>query len=188
MDANALSELLEDVREYMKYVATGDNPAFLDMIKNVAMENKAACSAIGHVIEQYLLKVFVRSFLLCFVCLDSFHMRVRRELCRQTQRTRSALSCVLTSSCRRSKSHILHTLAPILPKYGPFSVGNLHDRGCAHLSTVVQVFCQRRSHAHRLLRLCRCLLRHGGILGRVAGVAWRGGWHIMNRTTCIHPL
>lgn len=57
MDANELSELLEDVREYMKYVATGDNASVLETIKNVAKENTAACSAIGHIIEQYLLKV-----------------------------------------------------------------------------------------------------------------------------------
>lgn len=57
MDANELSELLEDVREYMKYVATGDNPAVLENIKDVAKENTAAASAIGHIIEQFLLKV-----------------------------------------------------------------------------------------------------------------------------------
>ena len=58
MDANELSDLLEDVREYMKYVATGNNSSVLDTIKNVAAENTAACSAIGHIIEQYLMKVW----------------------------------------------------------------------------------------------------------------------------------
>jgi hypothetical protein len=56
MDANELSVLLEDVREYMAYVGTGTR-AFISQVTDVARENAPAHSAIGHVIEQYLLKV-----------------------------------------------------------------------------------------------------------------------------------
>jgi methylthioribose-1-phosphate isomerase len=77
MDANELSELLEDVREYMKHVATGENASILENIKNVAKENTAACSAIGHIIEQYLLKVrCCAHYVLCFLPFSSVGKRM----------------------------------------------------------------------------------------------------------------
>lgn len=56
MDANELSNLLEDVREFMTLVRTGER-ACITQLTEVARENIAAHSPIGHVIEQYLLKV-----------------------------------------------------------------------------------------------------------------------------------
>lgn len=50
--------LLEDVREFMSLVRTGER-AFINQVTEVAREYTAAHSPIGHVIEQYLLKVCV---------------------------------------------------------------------------------------------------------------------------------
>lgn len=58
MNATELSNLLEDVREFMALVRTGER-AFINQVTEVARENTAAHSPIGHVIEQYLLKVCV---------------------------------------------------------------------------------------------------------------------------------
>lgn len=64
MDANELSNLLEDVREFMTLVRTGER-AFINQVTEVARENTAAHSPIGHVIEQYLLKVRLNLHLAC---------------------------------------------------------------------------------------------------------------------------
>jgi hypothetical protein len=67
MDANELNALLEDVRECLDLVKVGD-AGFLETLTKCATENKIAFKAIGHMIEQHLLKVtfgwFDRDFVL----------------------------------------------------------------------------------------------------------------------------
>jgi hypothetical protein len=56
MDANELNALLEDVRDFMAMLKTGER-AYVDTLTATAKENKFAAKAIGHIIEQQLLKV-----------------------------------------------------------------------------------------------------------------------------------
>jgi hypothetical protein len=60
MDANELNALLEDVREFMAVLRTGER-AYIDTLTATAKENKIAAKAIGHIIEQHLLKVILSS-------------------------------------------------------------------------------------------------------------------------------
>eukprot|EP00892_Ulva_mutabilis_P003011 jgi/Ulvmu1/12710/UM095_0014.1 len=75
MDANELSNLLEDVREFMTLVRTGER-AFINQVTEVARENTAAHSPIGHVIEQYLLKADPALKIGALFCIDSICQQV----------------------------------------------------------------------------------------------------------------
>lgn len=60
MDANELNGVLEDVREFIAVLRTGERQ-YVETLTEAAAENKIAAKAIGHIIEQHLLKVPLRA-------------------------------------------------------------------------------------------------------------------------------
>lgn len=78
MDANELNHLLEDVREYLDLVKGKECDRFLSMLTDIAAENKIAHKAIGHIIEQHLLKVSTATSML--IRFRNLHAQDRRGL------------------------------------------------------------------------------------------------------------
>ena len=105
MDATELNALLEDVRDTLNLVRNAEEPAqsaHIQTLTEVAAENKVAYKAIGHMIEDHLLKVrAIASSTLCCAGRRQvvpasrdcavFKLSRHRPQCRQTALTRLAL-------------------------------------------------------------------------------------------------